>query len=57
MAGLNSRWKKGNIRYTRDVKLYIARFRELPGWYRAAKITKQRKRIDHSEALLAGRFS
>ncbi len=43
MAGLNSRWKKGNMRYTRDVERYLNSFREAPGWFRAARVIKQRK--------------
>ena len=46
MAGVNSRWKKGNIRYTRDSERFLTSFKEAPGWHRAAKVIIPRKRND-----------
>ena len=41
MCGKNSRWKKGNIRYTRDIELRLGKYIEERGWYRGAKVRKQ----------------
>lgn len=40
----NSRWNKGNERYTKDVELWILSvFPETHGWYHGAKVYKSKK--------------
>jgi len=44
MAGPNSRWVKGNERYTKDVQLWIDRtFTEWHGWYKAGRVRRRKK--------------
>jgi hypothetical protein len=42
MAGKNSRWKKGNDvpRYPKALEPVLARYREQPGWFHGARVTK-----------------
>ncbi len=43
---LNSRWKKGNERYPKDVLDYIyGQYREQDGWHKAARIDKGKNNV------------
>jgi hypothetical protein len=40
MAGLNSRWKKGNPRYADKQRKELDKWREPAGWRNGAKISR-----------------